>query len=243
VQLKEDGLAEAVLGSALSKCSDDLEAQHELMKLLAKREAPDADRLARELATSIEEGNWTWEMRLILASRQAYSMERAGKIAGEWDCFSRLCTPCKEAWKYALSFELQAQEDERHRDWHLSQGAFSFSKVAENELREKVFAPFRAQMPNTAKETFEDKKLCRFVYEGGLLSLGEMIWCIEKAREKPNSLLNSFLQARFPQVLSSRFLSKMSQLNKIGTPSRHVWGPRDATKAHALAKSVIEALN
>lgn len=233
VQLNEERLAEVILG----KCSEDVEAQHELLKLLAKRGAPEAASLAKQLAASSQEEDWTIEMRLLLINRQRSSLEHAVKMAAEWPSFPHLGTASQEGWTHALSFQLQAEEDAKDRGWHLGQAALHFSKVVEVELRERIFVPFRNQVAGT-KESLEDEKLDRFIRREGALTLGEMVHCLLK-----DERLKSYLGTHCRQLLSPRVQTLLKQLNRIGRSARHEFGPQSATQAREVAQQVIEAMD
>lgn len=247
----ETGKAENVLVSMLGENPENVKTLQELLKVqLDRSDLNAALPLGERLSTLTGQENWTPETRLLLAlPRPAVSQDLLESEVRDYPYFLSLCSPCKNDWKYALNQELEAKASEIWRDERLREGAFVFCNVAERELRERVFVPFRTRFTESGgREQPSDQlvatdEILRSFIKDGRITLGGMVRSIRHAKQIPNSILELILRNDFPQVLARETLHKLDQLTTIRNAVHTGLDPQLAVHARALAEDIIGAIN
>ncbi len=105
-----------------------------------------------------------------------------------WEIFKRLDPESRSEWA-ALLLLLRGVPAQLA---HLS--CVGFSRVVERELNGKVFEPFRASVaPHISLSTHEsDGRLSRYIERRAGLTLGDMLWLLDRANTSQSPLLRSF---------------------------------------------------
>jgi hypothetical protein len=245
----ETGKAEEVLASARSSYPDDIQTLQELLKLKAAPggDLREADSLAEHLRRLTKEEDWTLETCLFVSMRQASVPQAAvDEEVQKFRLSPKLCPSAKKAYENGCRNRLRADANQSASESDLCTSALYFVKAVECQMREKVFAPFRIQVLDSAqRDTLlnqrgdPDEYLSRYVDGDERITLGQMMNSIRYVRT-----LNIYVQKHFPRLLSPEILGKLKHLVSLRNAETHETSdPQLAAQARALAESVIEAMS
>lgn len=209
-----------------------------------------AQNVAKRLSAMATGENLSPKTRLLLNLRQpTVAADLLQKEIRECPYFLSLCSSCKDAWKFALSQELEAKATESLRDERARAAAFNFCTVVERELREKVFDPFRKlfsgsdiKQRSADQLVARDEKL-RSYLTGGHLNFGDMVRCIRTSIQTPDSLFTRYLSDSFPTLGQRETVGWMEQLTRIRNDVHQGLDPQLAPRARTLAEGIIDAIN